>query len=77
MWGPPVEMVHPDRAVVAEEGGGEGFTDAVEGKGPRSRPQKRLDRRLVGVAKSVGGRLLSVTNAIEAGTCLLGDNGWA
>ena len=29
--------------------------DAVEGKGPRRRPQKRLDRRLEEVAKAVGG----------------------
>ena len=30
-------------------------TDAFEGKGPPRRPQKRLDRRLEGVAKAVGG----------------------
>ena len=35
------------------------------GKGP----QRRLDRRLEEVSQAVGGRLLSVTNAIEAGTC--------
>ena len=29
--------------------------DALEGKGPQRRPQKRLDRRLEGVAKAVGG----------------------
>ena len=29
--------------------------DALEGKGPQRRPQKRLDRRLEEVAKSVGG----------------------
>ena len=28
---------------------------ALEGKGPQRRPQKRLDRRLVEVAKAVGG----------------------
>ena len=28
--------------------------DALEGKGPQRRPQKRLDRRLAGVAKAVG-----------------------
>ena len=38
--------------------------DAVEGEEPR----RRLDRRLEEDAKAVGGRLLSVTNAIEAGT---------
>ena len=30
-------------------------TDAFEGKGPRRRPQKRLDWRLEGVAEAVGG----------------------
>ena len=44
-----------------------------EGKGPQRRPQKRLGRRLEEVAKAVGGRLLSVTNAIEAGTLPLGS----
>ena len=29
--------------------------DALEGKGPQRRPQKRLGRRLEGVAKAVGG----------------------
>ena len=45
--------------------------DALEGKGPQRRPQKRLPRRLEEVAKSIGGgywRLLLVTNAIEPGT---------
>ena len=62
--------------------------DALEGKGPQRGPQKRLDRRLKEVAKAVGWavgggcqsgwwRLLSVTNAIEAGTCRQGDSGWA
>ena len=30
--------------------------DALEGKGPQRRPQKRLDMRLEEVAKAVGGR---------------------
>ena len=47
--------------------------DALEGKGP----QRRLGRRLEEVAKAVGGRLLSVTNAIEAGTWRQGDSGSA
>ena len=46
---------------------------ALEGKGP----QTRLDRRLEEVAKAVGGRLLSVTNTIEAGTWRQEDRGWA
>ena len=29
--------------------------DALDGKGPQRRPQKRLDRRLEEVAKAVGG----------------------
>ena len=51
--------------------------DALEGKGLQRRPQERLDRRLEEVAKAVGGRLLSVTNAVEAGTCRQGGSGWA
>ena len=50
---------------------------ASEGKGPRSRPQRRLGRRLEEVAKAVWRRLLSVTNALEAGTWRQGDSGWA
>ena len=46
--------------------------DASEGEGPQRRPQKRLDRRLEGVTKAGGGRLLSVTHAIEAGSCRQG-----
>ena len=48
-----------------------------KGKGPQRQPQKRLGRRLEEVAKAVGGRLLSVTSAIEAGTWSQGDSGWA
>ena len=48
-------------------GGGGGSRDALEGKGPQRRPQRRVDRQLEGVGKAVGGRLLSVTNALEAG----------
>ena len=52
-----------------------------EGKGPQRRPQKPLDGRLEEVNEAVGGRLLSVTNAIEAGTWLSGGQwlgiGWA
>ena len=51
--------------------------DAVEGKGPQRRPQQQLDRRLEEVCQSGWGRLLSVTNAIEAGPCRQGDSGWA
>ena len=41
------------RVRLGGRGGGGG--DAFEGKGPRRRPQKRLDRRLEEVAKAVGG----------------------
>ena len=47
----------------------------IRREGPRRRPQKRLRRRLEGVAKAVGGRLLSVTNAVEPGTWRQGDSG--
>ena len=57
-----------------EGNGGRGVTD---GKGPQKRPQRQFDRRLEEVAKAVGGRLLSVTNAIEGGTWRQGDSGWA
>ena len=36
------------------ERGGVGGRDALEGKGPQRRPQKRLDRRLGEVAEAVG-----------------------
>ena len=51
-------------------------SDALEGKGAQGRPQRRVIRRLEEVAKAVGGRLLSVTNAVETGTWWLGT-GWA
>ena len=58
-------------------GGGGGGRGAFKAKGPQRWPQKRFGRRLEEVAEAVGGRLLSVTNAIEAGTCRQGDSGWA
>ena len=56
---------------------GPGPRDALKGQGPPRQPHKRLDRRLEEVAEAVGGRLLSVTSAIEAGTWRQGDSGWA
>ena len=41
--------------------------EALEGRGPQRWFPRRLGRRLEGVAEAVGGRLLSVTNAMEAG----------
>ena len=53
-------------------------TDALEGKGPQSRPQKRLDRRLDEVAKAVGGGYcrsqMPWKLAVGVGE---GDSGWA
>ena len=45
--------------------------DALEGKGPQRWPQRRLGRRLEEY-QSGWGRLLSVTNATEAGTIVRG-----
>ena len=38
----------------ARGGGGGAGTDALEGKGPHTCPQRRLDRRLEEVAQAVG-----------------------
>ena len=40
---------------VRKAGGGRGGRDALERKGPQTRPQRRLGRRLEEVAKAVGG----------------------
>ena len=45
----------PRSMAVHLRGGGEGGRDALEGKGPQRRAQKRLGRRLEEVAKAVGG----------------------
>ena len=42
--------------------------DALEGKGPQRRPQKRLDRRLEEVAKAVGGGYCRLQMPFEADT---------
>ena len=54
-----------------------GPRDAFDGKGPQRRPQQRLGRRLDEANEAVGGRLLSVSNAVEPGTWRQGDSGWA
>ena len=59
------------------EGGlGDGGRDAVEGGGGL-RGGSRSGRQAVGGCQSGSGRLLSVTNAIKAGTCRQGDSDWA
>ena len=45
--------------------------------GSEGTPRRRLDGRLEDVAEAVGGRLLSVTSATEAGSWRQGDSGWA
>ena len=66
---------HVSRVSTWRRGGG--GRDALEGKTPQRWPEERLNQRLEEVAKAVGGRLLSGTNAIEAGTWRQGDSGWA
>ena len=66
----------PVQRSIHGHGGGGGGRDALEGEGPQRRPQRPLGRRLEDVAEAVGGRLLSVTNAIEAGTWRQGGSGW-
>ena len=51
--------------------------DAFEGKGPHRRPQKVARQAFRGGCPSGWGPLLSVTDAIEAGTWRQGDSGWA
>ena len=66
-------------AIGLKRGRGDG-SDAFEGNRPQRRPQRRLGRRLEEVAEAVWGRLLSVTNAIEAGIWRQGQwlgIGWA
>ena len=52
--------------------------DALEGEGPHRRFQKRLGRRLVEIAKAVGGGYCRLQMlAFEAGIWGQGDGGWA
>ena len=48
-------LPHPRHWVVQATWGFAWGRDALDGKGPQRWPQKRLDRRLQGVAKAVGG----------------------
>ena len=61
----------------AQEVPGPAPGDASQGTRPRRRPQVPGDGRLEAVAEAVWGRLLSVTNAMEAGTWRQGGSGWA
>ena len=51
----PREATSDGRNVTRPRGGGGGGRDALEGKAPQRRPQRRLGRRLEEVAKAVGG----------------------
>ena len=53
-----------------------GARDALEGKASEAAPEA-VRQAVGGVCQSAWGRLLSVTNAIEAGTWHQGDSGWA
>ena len=64
------------RGLGCGDGEGDPARDALEGKGPRRRPQKRV-QAVGGGCRSGWGRLLLVTNAIETGTGRQGDSGWA
>ena len=52
-------------------------TPAFRPEMQKGTPEKWLGRRLEDVCRSGWGRLLSVANAIEAGTCRQGDTSWA
>ena len=55
----------------------EGCISALEGKGPRRRPQQAVRQAVGGGCRSGRGRLLSVKNAIDTGVCHQGESGWA
>ena len=51
--------------------------EALEGKGPPRRFQRRLGRRLEEVAKAVGGGYCRLQMPLRRGSCLHEDSGWA
>ena len=65
------------RKWIPESEGVCGATDASEGKGPQRRAPEAVRQAVGGGCRSGWGRLLSVTNAVEAGTCRQRDSGWA
>ena len=60
-----------------EERGGGGRRDALDRKGPQRAAPEAVREAVGGGCRSGWGRLLSVTNASEAGTWRQGDSGWA
>ena len=51
--------------------------DALDGKGASEGAPEAVRQAVGGGCQSGWGRLLSVTSAIESGTCRQGDSGWA
>ena len=58
-----------------EEGTVRGISDALEGSSEAA--PEAVRQAVGGGCQSGWGRLLSVTNAMEAGTCRQGNSGWA
>ena len=65
LFEPPIQRVG---------GSGQG---CVRREGTSEAAPKAVRQAVGGGCRSGWGRLLSVTNAIEAGTCRQGDSGWA
>ena len=53
-----------------------GGRDAFRREGTAEAAPEAVRQAVGGGCQSGWGRLVSVTNAIEAGTCRLGDSGW-
>ena len=56
-----------------EKGGGEGLQRCIRREGASEAAPEAVRQAVAGGCQSGWGRLLSVTNAIEAGTCRQGD----
>ena len=56
---------------------GRGTQECVRGEGASQAAPEAVRQAVEGGCQSGWGRLLSVTNAVEAGTCCRGDTGWA
>ena len=68
---------HPPQRLELHHRHAPGPRVALEGKGPQRCPPEAVRQAVGGGCRSGWGRLPSVTNAIEAGTCRQGDTGWA